>query len=112
MATLNNYQQLAKNTAIYPNAGTGDDSAITYTILGLVGEAGELANKWKKQLRGDKNREDIIGGLRGELGDVLWYVAMLADELGMTLDHVAQTNLDKLSDRKERDQLKGSGDER
>lgn len=108
---INDYQQLAKLTAIYPHNGTGHDNAITYTILGAVGEAGELGNAWKKAMR-DGDPAPIKEQLRYELGDVLWYVANLATELGMTLEQVAQCNLDKLSDRKARGKLKGSGDKR
>ena len=106
---LNQYQALARKTAIYP-----PDQGLVYTALGLVGEAGEVAEKIKKLIRGDlfempgEFEEDI----RKELGDVLWYVANMAAELGFTLDEIALTNIQKLNDRKERQVLKGSGDER
>lgn len=108
---INVYQKYAKQTAIYPNAHTGDNDAITYTILGAVGEAGELANAWKKAMR-DGEPTLAKERVRYELGDVLWYVANLAAELGMTLEQVAQANLDKLMDRQARGRLGGSGDKR
>ncbi|GAA5337377.1 nucleoside triphosphate pyrophosphohydrolase family protein [Thermus antranikianii] len=107
--TLNEYQQEAKKTALYPEA-----YRLLYPTLGLAGEAGELANKVKKILRdhgGNLNqaaREDLVA----ELGDVLWYVAQLATDLGVSLEEVAQGNLAKLRSRLERGKLGGSGDNR
>ena len=101
---LNDYQLKAIGMAIYP---TG--YRIIYPTLGLTGEAGEVAEKVKKTLRdGGLNVE----GLRKELGDVLWYLAALARDLGLTLEEIAQENLKKLQDRKDRGVLKGSGDDR
>ena len=104
------YQKEALTTAVYPNRG----SNITYPVLGLNGEAGEIAEKVKKIIR-DKN--GIVDGeirvaIKKELGDVLWYVAALCDELGLDMDDVAVTNIQKLKDRQLRDALHGSGDER
>lgn len=85
-----------------------------YPALGLAGEAGELANKIKKIMRDqagritDANREQI----EGEIGDVFWYCAALASEMGIDLDKVAQKNIDKLMSRMERGALAGSGDNR
>ena len=107
--TLNEYQSEAIATAIYPI-----EEAVNYPILGLVGEAGELANKWKKVIRdkgGDldaSTRSDLVA----ELGDVLWYVAALARDLGSNLNDVAAGNLLKLSQRKAKGTLQGSGDNR
>ncbi len=104
---LNDYQVQANETAIYPEG-------LNYPILGLAGEAGELCNKYKKVLR-DKGAEvDLtdIDQMAKELGDVLWYVAQIATELGTDLETVARVNLMKLGDRKDRGVLGGSGDER
>lgn len=108
------YQQQARVTAKYPEAGDN----FVYPTLGLVGEAGEFADKMKKQIR-DKNvfkpsdvsAEDCEQILK-ELGDVLWYVANLASEFDTDLEAVAQRNLDKLKGRKERGTLGGDGDNR
>jgi len=105
--TLSGYQDAAATTALYP-----ERRGIEYTALGLVGEAGEVANKVKKMLRGDYGREELRALLASELGDVLWYWAMLARELELSPDVIAQMNLDKLASRKERGVITGSGDER
>ena len=103
--TLDQYQQQAKATAVYP-----PHSADQYLIAGLAGEVGELASIFAKFWRGDGNLK--FPHAAAELGDVLWFVAMLADELGYDLSTIAQGNLDKLSDRANRGKLKGSGDNR
>lgn len=106
---LDQFQEAAKKTAIYPEQGM--IGGLGYTILGLVGEAGELANKFKKVLRdGDDTLK--VHEMVSELSDVLWYVAMIADELGVSLDYVAYRNLEKLEDRQKRGVIGGSGDER
>jgi NTP pyrophosphatase (non-canonical NTP hydrolase) len=104
--TLTQYQQQAKQTAIYPK-----DKAIEYVLLGLTGEVGEIANKIKKRIRGDTNTASNTD-LQKELGDVLWYVAMLAEELEADLGELAQKNLTKLQDRSQRGVIKGAGDNR
>ena len=107
---FNYYQNRARETAIYPNMG----SEFTYPALGLVGEAGEIANKLKKVIR-DKSgvlSDGVRESVSDELGDVLWYVAQLATEMGTDLDTIAQRNIDKLASRKERGVIAGSGDNR
>lgn len=110
--TLNSYQKQASDTAVYPRKGVL--GGLYYTILGLTGEAGEVSNKAKKILRdfngqiNDENKEDMVS----ELGDVLWYASMIAFELGIKLDEVANKNILKLQDRMKRDKIKGSGDKR
>ena len=114
--SLDRYQLCCSDTANYAEAGTGTQTAITYTVLGLTGEAGEVSDKWKKVLRGDHGEDgltpEVRMKIREELGDVLWYVARCAKELGFNLSDVAQGNLDKLTDRKARGVIKGSGDAR
>ena len=100
---LSQYQAQAKETAIYPK-----DKALEYLALGLVGEAGEVANKIKKVIRDGTSPNNV----RDELGDVLWYLAMLSTEIGYSLDTIADKNLWKLANRKERNVLGGSGDNR
>lgn len=108
--TFQEYQEEARKTAIYPNLGNN----FIYPTLGLVGESGEVAEKIKKVIRdddyqiSDEKRAEIIK----EVGDVLWYVANLSAELGISLEDVAQGNLEKLKSRQQRNELKGSGDNR
>ena len=108
--TLNEYQDAARKTAIYPNIGSNP----TYPVLGLCGETGEIAEKMKKASRdeggviSETRRTEMIK----EVGDVMWYIASLASELGVTLDEVAQANVAKLASRQNRGVLTGSGDNR
>ena len=107
---LNDYQRESRKTALYPNVGNN----FIYPTLGLVGEAGEVADKVKKILRDkkgvfDKNSKDAI---KFELGDVLWYISQLSSELGYELEEVANANLEKLNSRKSRGKIQGSGDNR
>lgn len=108
---INEYQQRAISTAIYPGQNTVN--GLIYTVLGL-GEVGELQGKVKKILRDDKGvvTEEKRQALIGELGDVLWYVAATAIELGVSLESVAQANIEKLESRQQRGVLTGSGDNR
>lgn len=126
--TLLDYQVQAKQTAIYPT-----EIGLAYTALGLVGECGELLEKMqiealammaagkaarisgrvKKVYRDSKGdagsrRDDLID----EIGDVLWYLAMMSSELGTDLEEVAQRNLNKLQKRAVQNLLGGDGDHR
>ena len=103
--TLDAYQQQAKATAVYPEV-----KADQYLIAGLAGEVGELASIFAKHWRGDGDLNHDHA--KAELGDVLWFVAMLAEQLDTDLSTVAQGNLDKLADRANRGKLKGNGDDR
>lgn len=107
--TFNEYQEKAVETAVY---GAGEN--ILYPTLGLVNEAGEVAGKVKKVLRDNDGLYDpkSVEGIKAEIGDVLWYMAALCRDLGITLDEVAEQNLVKLHDRKARGVLQGSGDNR
>ena len=110
MLDFDKYQVEARKTAIYPNLGNN----LWYPALGLAGEAGEVAEKVKKVYRDHKGLIGIISldSISAELGDVLWYVASLASELGVNLSTIAELNLNKLQDRAERDKVHGSGDNR
>jgi NTP pyrophosphatase (non-canonical NTP hydrolase) len=121
--TFDSYQEDAGTTAIYPEAGSCSERAVAYVILGLVGEAGEIANKWKKLLRDAPSLSDhpaeyyeyydnLRHAILDELGDVFWYSSQLATELGSSLGEVAAANYTKLNNRKRRDVLHGSGDDR
>ncbi|MCK5044654.1 nucleoside triphosphate pyrophosphohydrolase family protein [Candidatus Parcubacteria bacterium] len=108
--TFEEYQKLARRTAIYPNQGNN----FIYPTLGLVGEAGEVAEKVKKVLRDDQGivSEEKKQEITKEMGDVLWYLSQLSAELGLSLDEVASLNIEKLKNRQERGKLAGSGDNR
>tara|TARA_B100000287_G_scaffold315933_1_gene299525 strand:- start:16008 stop:16328 length:321 start_codon:yes stop_codon:yes gene_type:complete len=104
---LNEYQNEALKTAIYPK-----DEKFIYTVLGLVGESGEVAEKVKKMMRDNTPQEECYRDIALELGDVLWYVANLSQEIGMSLEEVATLNLIKVNDRVSRNTISGSGDNR
>lgn len=107
--TLNEYQEAALKTAIYPN-----DGKINYLALAICGEAGELADKVKKVLR-DKNGNYTEADKRAlalELGDTMWYAANLAGALGFTMSEIAELNIGKIAGRVERGTLHGAGDNR
>ena len=105
--TLNQYQKMALETAIYPQP-------IIYPTLGLTGEAGEVSDKVKKVLRDNNSifTEDKKTEIAKEVGDVLWYCATLSHDIGYTLEEIAQMNYDKLRSRQLRGKLHGSGDNR
>ena len=111
---LSEYQEKSRVTAKYPEAG----NTFVYPTLGLVGEAGEVADKIKKHLRDDgltkpsQLSDEHKQALAKELGDVLWYVSQLCTECGLSLDAVAEMNIEKLYSRLERGKLSGSGDDR
>jgi NTP pyrophosphatase (non-canonical NTP hydrolase) len=101
--TLNEYQELAFNTAM--------DSAKNpaYMIANLTSEAGEVAGKYAKWIR-DGVLDEV--GLQKEAGDVLWQLAGLSTVMGWSLADVASQNLRKLAERQANNTLKGSGDDR
>ncbi len=109
--TFDHYQKQAVTTAIVHPDPLMDQ---TIMAMGVVGEAGEVIEKWKKivayhdgQITDADKRE-----LAKELGDVVWYIALLADRLGLSLDDIATNNLAKLADRKTRGVQRGAGDNR
>lgn len=108
--TFTDYQARTAETARYPDVGHNP----IYPTLGLAGETGEVCEKIKKVIRdhGGEFDAEAVSAIKKELGDVLWYVARLAAELGLDLDEVAADNLDKLASRKARGTLSGSGDNR
>ena len=113
LLTLNEYQSMALETAIYP-----EEFKVIYPTLGITGEAGEVSDKIKKLIRDKGYRGGLIEDAKDqedialELGDVLWYVATLAHDIGFTLEQVAMMNYFKLQKRKEQNKLGGSGDHR
>lgn len=130
--TLNQYQQAAyatnKNTAVYvevkdDSEQPGDITVFRdtpremvlrpmlgiYNSLGLAGETGEFVEKMKKRIRDGVFDRELAAK---ELGDVLWYLSQLAKDLNYTLEDIAKMNLQKLADRRARNKIQGSGDER
>lgn len=103
--TFETYHEFVKSMKVYP-----EEHAIVYPTLGMMGEAGEASEKVKKWLRGDKalDKEQLAM----EVGDVLWYISALAEDLGYTLSDLAVMNVVKLSSRRDRGVVKGSGDNR
>ena len=101
------YQKRANATAIYDSK-----FSILYPTLGLAGEAGEVAEKVKKIIRDNKSSIDEKESVAKELGDVLWYVAAVARDIGYSLEVIAEMNIEKLESRKERGVLQGNGDNR
>jgi NTP pyrophosphatase (non-canonical NTP hydrolase) len=108
---INDYQKQALSTA----STTGDNfKDLLHWVLGINGEAGEVAEKLKKIIRDKDSQmtEEDRQELAKEVGDVLWYLAVFAHHLGVPLEEIAQANLDKLQSRKARGVLSGSGDNR
>lgn len=106
---LKEYLEFTNTTAIYPDAGKKTFTEGIYLTLGLASEAGEVAGKLKKVIRGDtSNPEAFIH----ELGDVLWYLVRLCDHFDITLEDLAEINANKLAERKAKSTIKGDGDNR
>jgi len=108
---LNEYQEEASRTAIFPNELPDFlDVGQVYTVLGQSGESGEIQEKLKKAIREDDKQ--YVEDMRDEVGDVLWYLSQVCEEFDWDMGEIAEDNLDKLQDRQERGQLTGEGDDR
>ena len=109
ISDLDMYQKVALTTAIYPR-----EQAIIYPTLGLTGEAGEVANKVKKIIRdgSDSKDEKLVSEIKAEIGDCLWYIAVLADDFNIKLSDIASANIEKLANRQKNGTIHGSGDTR
>ena len=109
ISDLDMYQKVALTTAIYPR-----EQAIIYPTLGLTGEAGEVANKVKKIIRdgSDSKDEKLVSEIKAEIGDCLWYIAVLADDFNIKLSDIASANIEKLALRQKNNTIHGSGDDR
>ena len=107
--SMNRYQKTAIGSKVY-----GAGQAIIYPTLKLNGEAGEVAEKVGKVLRDNDGvfTKEIFDAIALELGDVLWYIAALADDIGYTLDDIANLNIKKLKSRVKRNKIHGEGDNR
>lgn len=108
---LEYYQREAHKTSLH-------NTPVVYTALGLTGEAGEVSDKVKKLIRdkgympGDPISAEDRQAIALELGDVLWYIAEMAHDIGYSLEQIGRMNLQKLALRQQRDKIHGSGDER
>ena len=103
--TIEEYTKFVQSMKVYP-----ERQAIIYPTLGIAGESGEVSEKVKKWLRGDKELDKAE--LVKELGDIMWYITSLADDLGYSLQQVIDANVAKLKSRKARGVQKGDGDNR
>ena len=103
--TIEEYTKFVQSMKVYP-----EKHAIVYPALGIAGESGEVSEKVKKWMRGDKELDKAE--LVKELGDIMWYITSLADDLGYSLQQVIDTNVAKLKSRKARGVQKGDGDNR
>ncbi len=107
--TFDEYQKQARKTAVYPRQGKN----FLYPAMGLGGEVGEVLNKIGKLMRGDRKlTKEVKNEISSEMGDVLWFMAQLSTELGLTLEEIVHNNLDKLKKRYSENKIKGSGDNR
>jgi len=109
--TFEDFQERSKATAIYPVI---HEELPLYAVLGLAGEAGEVCEKVKKILRdkgGELDYEDTMA-IAKELGDCLWYISQIASDMGLSLEAIACTNLNKIANRQQSNTLSGSGDDR
>ena len=110
--TFIEYQTGAVSTAIYPEAGSGSVPALTYCFALAAEEVGELNGKWAKFLRDGGDMAVVREAIIKEMGDVLWALANLSNEVDVALSEVAKANLAKLASRNDRGVLNGSGDDR
>ena len=112
--TFDEYQKQALTTAYTDPAYVDTLMDKTIWAMGVAGEAGEVVEKWKKIVayKEGKISEEDLGELGKELGDVVWYIAVMANSLGFSFDDIMQKNLAKLKSRKQRDTIKGEGDNR
>lgn len=109
MENINEYAKWTDETAKYP-----EKRGLEYTLFGLFGETGELANKYKKIIRDDNGiitREKYLSMI-SELGDVAWYFVRVCKELGIEPSEVIDKNIEKLTKRKKENKISGSGDNR
>lgn len=105
----NEYQKWTDRTALYPK-----DAGVIYTVIGMANEAGEALGVVKKMMRDDGNvlTEEKRKKLIDETSDVVWYIARVCTELGITMEELFKINHDKLEDRLARNVIQGSGDNR
>jgi len=107
---FSDYQKQSRLSAIYPQMGQN----FTYSLIGLVGETGEVAEKIKKLIRDKQSKldNDYRAEIKKEMGDILWYFSQLATDLGIGLEDLVKTNLKKIKSRQVRHKIHGNGDNR
>jgi len=107
---FDDYQDITKKTAVYPNKGRN----LIYSVIGLAGETGEVAEKVKKLIRDGNSKltKERRIEMAKEFGDVLWYVSQISFELNLKLSDIARMNVEKILSRAKRDKIGGSGDNR
>lgn len=112
--TFNEYQKLAMSTAQTDPQYIDTLMAKTIWVMGIAGEAGEVVEKWKKAVayRAGTFDTEQWTDFTKELGDVVWYIAVLAESLGLSFEEIMQLNVKKLADRQQRNVIKGAGDNR
>lgn len=112
--SIQEYADWTNTVSVYPHAGMGEDDGISYVLLGLSGEVGEVCNKYKKVLRGDTlgSWENVCAKIEPELGDCMFYLIRACIEFGVDPQELLDNNKAKLDSRKERNALKGEGDNR
>lgn len=103
-AQFDDYQDRARVTA--------KTASLEYMVLGLANEAGEVAGAMKKYIRQDYAFTELQNRMVGELGDVLWYLSMVAERLGIPFSEIASHNLEKLAKRDAAGTIRGDGDNR
>jgi len=112
--TFDEYQKKAISTDVFGGERSIGSQAFFSKLLGLAGETGEIADKFKKIYRdneGKMSKEQVMG-IKKELGDVLWYLAVISEYLDLSFAEVAELNIEKLASRKARGKIAGSGDNR
>lgn len=112
--TFDEYQKQALTTAYTDPKYVDTLMDKTIWAMGVAGEAGEVVEKWKKMVAYGSGEitPEFLADIKKELGDVIWYIAVLAHSLDLSLDEIMQLNVKKLQDRKKRDVIKGRGDNR
>jgi NTP pyrophosphatase (non-canonical NTP hydrolase) len=112
--TFDEYQKQALKTAYIDPAHKDTLMDKTIWAMGVAGEAGEVVEKWKKMVAYNKGEitDEFIADMKKELGDIVWYVAVLANSLGLSFEEVIELNVKKLQDRQKRNVIRGVGDNR
>ena len=111
MQNIDDYQRETADSRLYREE---IGHAVVYPALGLAGEVGEFHEKLKKIFRDKAGRisDADLRALELELGDVIWYVAVCADVLGLKMSDILEANLRKCADRRQRGKTGGDGDDR